>query len=187
MSGVFINRNFGLLWVAGLISSLGDFAFEAALLVWIAGDLAEGQAWAPYATSIMLAASAIPVFIVGPVAGVFVDRWQDKRRIMIRANIVSAALILVLLILTGLLPLPVRLALPLSARLTFIVTVVLLASIVAQFFRPASSVLVRDVVPDAHLERASSLNQTSTSLALLVGPPLATPLVFTAGRWGLTP
>ena len=44
--GLFINRNFGLLWLGQTISIMGDFAFSITLVVWIYTALAKGQPWA---------------------------------------------------------------------------------------------------------------------------------------------
>ncbi|MDP9472460.1 MAG: hypothetical protein M3Q71_17625 [Chloroflexota bacterium] len=71
--GVLVNRDFALLWLGHTLSVLGDFLFETTLVVWIASDLAQGQAWASLAVSGLLVASAVPTFVIGPVAGVFVD------------------------------------------------------------------------------------------------------------------
>lgn len=186
--GLLINRDFALLWTSHTLSVVGDFIFETTLVVWIATELAPGRSWAPLAVSGLLVASAVPVLVVGPVAGVFVDRWRDKRRVMVRADALSGALILALLPVTGILPLPYvdGQRLPVAARLAAILVVVFLASAVAQFFRPSAGILVRDVVPEPLRARAIGLNQASTSVALLAGPPLAAPLLFAFGpAWAL--
>jgi len=186
--GILINREFALLWTGRLLSVLGDNLFETTLLVWIASDLAKGTSWAALAVSGLLAASVVPIFLVGPVAGVFVDRWRSKRRVMIRADALSALLILLLIPLGGIVPLPFlpEGRLPLGLRLGGIFAVVFLASAVAQFFRPSSSVLLRDILPEEAQPRAIGLNQTADSFALLIGPPLAAPLLFAFGpAWAL--
>src|SRR5262249_15433296 len=81
----FINRNFALLWWGQAISSIGDYAWDTALVLWIATFLAKGRPWAPLAVSGVLLAAALPQIVVGPIAGVFVDRL-DKRRTMIGAT-----------------------------------------------------------------------------------------------------
>ena len=80
--GLLINRNFALLWSGQIISVVGDFVFETTLVLWIVTRIAQGQPWAPLAVSGLLLAASVPVFIIGPLAGVFVDRW-DKRRTML--------------------------------------------------------------------------------------------------------
>lgn len=182
----FINPNFQRLWVAHSLSGLGDSIFEVTLTVWIASQLAEGKDWSALAVTGLLVASAIPVLLVGPVAGALIDRWPNKRRVMLRADLISAALILALIPVAQVVSIPGVADFPLWWRLGAIFLVVLLASAVAQFFRPASSVLTRDIVPDEDRARASSLFQTSSNLTVLIGPSLAAPVLFAFGAsWAL--
>jgi MFS family permease len=182
-----INRNFALLWTGQTLSVLGDFVFQTTLVVWIASELAPNRSWTPLAVSGLLVASTAPILLIGPIAGVLVDRWRDKRAVMVRANLASALLVLALLPATDLVRLPgIGCSLPLAWQLGTIFSVVFAVSVVGQFFGPAAAVTLRDIVPESDLARATSRNQTSTSLALLVGPPLAAPLLFAFGaQWAL--
>jgi len=86
------NRNFRLLFFGQAISQLGDW-FNAvavyALLLDLTGS-ATAVAW-------MMITQYLPVAIVGPMAGVVVDR-VDRRRVMIAADIVRGVLIVGLLL-----------------------------------------------------------------------------------------
>ena len=85
------NRNFRLLYIGQTISQLGDWFNTVAvfaLLLDLTGS-ATVVAW-------MLIVQFLPVAIVGPVAGVVVDRF-DRRRLMIAADILRGLLILGLL------------------------------------------------------------------------------------------
>jgi MFS family permease len=54
----------------------------------------------------VLVATAVPAFLIGPFAGVFVDRW-DKRRTMLAVNLIQAIVVALLLPVTGIIsPLP---------------------------------------------------------------------------------
>ncbi|HEX8727835.1 MAG TPA: hypothetical protein VF739_04390, partial [Ktedonobacterales bacterium] len=81
-AGPFINRNFALLWAGQSISYIGDALLDFTFVLWIAFDLGRGQSWAPLAVSGVLAASSVGTLLIGPISGVFVDRW-DKRRTML--------------------------------------------------------------------------------------------------------
>ncbi len=94
---LFINRNFALLWVGQSISSIGDFFFTTTITLWVATQLARGQSWTPLAVSWVVLASVIPLLLVGPIAGVFVDRW-DKRRTMLYMDAVRAGIVTLLLL-----------------------------------------------------------------------------------------
>jgi MFS family permease len=187
--GFFINRNYAWLWFGQGISLLGDEIFDITLVVWIATVLARtpdgGIApWAPLAVSGVLIAATVPVFLVGPLAGVFVDRWP-KRRTMLVADALRAVLVLSLLLFSNTLPLPFG-HVPLNVTLTALYAIVFLASICAQFFNPARTTIIGDVVPREHLGRATGLGQTSASLATIIGPPLAAPLLISFGvQWAL--
>ncbi len=138
------------------------------------------------AASGTLIASAVPVMVVGPLAGVLIDRWQRPRRVALWANLVSVALILLLMPLAGVVNLPGLSTPPLGARLASIFVIVALASAATQFVRPATTVLTRDLVSEPDWTRASSLKQTAESIALLAGPPIAAPLLVAFGpEWAL--
>ena len=84
------NGRYLRLWLGQAVSYLGDFVFDTTLVVWIAADLARGQSWAPLAVSGVLAAALIPTFLVGPFAGVFVDR-ADQKRLMLAMDLARCA------------------------------------------------------------------------------------------------
>lgn len=182
-----INRNFGLLWLGQTISVIGDFIFDTTLVVWIATSLAKDQSWAPLAVSGVLLAAALPVLLIGPIAGVFVDRW-NKRRTMLTMDVLRVLLVLALLPATGLISLPGIDATQITIgwKLGAVYAVVFLLNACGRFFRPASLALVGDLVPEAQQPRAMGMIQTSASLAILIGPALATPLLVAFGPyWAL--
>ena len=177
-----INRDMALLWVAQGLSFLGDQVFDTTLIVWIAAVLAKGQTWAPLAVSGVLIAVGIPTLLIGPLAGVFVDR-ADKRRMLIATDGVRAVLILFLLASTGVVggfhP-------PIQVQLGSIYAVVFLTAAASQFFGPARLALVRDVVPEDARPQAQSLTQVNASVSAIIGPPLAVPTLFLLGiQWAL--
>ncbi|HKV84111.1 MAG TPA: MFS transporter [Ktedonobacterales bacterium] len=176
------NRDFTLLFGGGAISSIGDYVFNTTLILWIAADLAKGQSWAPLAVSGVLLATVAPTMLVGPLAGVFVDRW-DNRRTMLAMDGLRALLIAALLLATGVAPIP-----PFGgahpspiARLVLIYVVVVLAVGCAQFFGPARLAIVNDIVGEDQLARATGLMQVTSTGALIIGPALAAPLFFAYG------
>src|SRR5579872_3373070 len=87
--GPLLNRNYTLLAVGQAISNVGDFVYSTTLLVWVY-TLTHSAA----AVSGILIAQYTPVFLLGPIAGVFVDRW-NRRTSMIISDL-SRALIAML-------------------------------------------------------------------------------------------
>jgi MFS family permease len=186
-AGLLINRNFALLWSGRSISLIGDYAFDTTLVLWIAVIIAKGQSWAPLAVSGVLLATSIPIFVVGPIAGVFVDRW-NKRRTMLWMDAARAVLIALLLLAANLVPLPFLPGGRFSpaAQIAMIYATVFLASICAQFFNPSRFALIGDLVPEEYRARASGLTQIAMSIAGIIGPPIAAPLLLVFGvQWAL--
>src|SRR5689334_13249386 len=85
------NRNFGLLWTAGLISITGTWLLSVALPIFIY-KLTDS----PAATATAVAVRVVASLISAPLAGVYVDRW-DRKKVLIYANILQAATLLPLL------------------------------------------------------------------------------------------
>src|SRR5215470_2774774 len=90
-SRVLAEKRFLRLWLGQLVSIFGDsvalFAVQVAVVFRLHGTSRD-------TTAVMVAFLAPPIF-VGPVAGVFVDRW-DPRRTMIASDLLRGALVLLL-------------------------------------------------------------------------------------------
>ncbi len=186
-AALLINRNFALLWSGQALSIIGDMIFTTTLVVWIAVQLAKGQAWAPLAVSGMLLAAAVPAFLIGPFAGVFVDRL-DKRLMMRWMDGLRAIIVAVMILATGVVPLPFVAGgrLPIVWTLGVIYGGVFLVYTAEQFFRPAMTALIGDLVPEPEQPKAMGLGQASVSLATIIGPALAAPLFIAFGaQWAL--
>jgi MFS family permease len=184
--GLLINRSFARLWTGQSLSVFGDMIFDMTLLVWVA-VLTKGQPWSPLAISGLLVAAAVPNLLVGPIAGVFVDRW-DKRHTMLWMDAIRAALVGLLVLTSNVVPLPFlpEGRLSLVEQLGAIFSIVLLVSVCSQFFNPSRFALIGDVVEPEHQPKAAGLTQTSQSIAMLLGPAVAPPLYLVAGvEWAL--
>lgn len=177
-----INRDYTRLWFGQAVSSVGDAVFSTTLVLWVATVLGKDQAWAPVAVSGILIASSAAVLVVGPLAGVFVDRW-DKRDTMLKTEVVRGVLVAALT-LFALLPSD---ALPVGVWLALIYVIILLLHTAGQFFSPARFAIIADLVTkDADRARAAGIAQATGETAWIIGPPLAAPLLFTAGlEWAL--
>jgi predicted MFS family arabinose efflux permease len=143
-----------LLLGAGLVSMTGDYV------------LAVGLAYSVYAlTGSTLASAAallsayVPQVLVGSVAGVFVDRW-DRKRTMVVTNVLLALGLTPLVLVSG-------------ADWIWLVYVVLaVQSCVEVFFSPAEQAFLPNVVEDADLVAANGLNSQVRNLARLIGSGL---------------
>lgn len=175
-----INRRFALVWFGQAVSRVGDFVFDTTLILWIALQIASGRSWAPLAVSGVMIAIAAPSFLLGPIAGVFVDRW-DKRTTTLTMDVLRALLV------STLIPLSLwQASLSPGVRLAWIYVVVALATVCSQFFEPARMALISDVVDEEQQTRASALGQVTLALAGIIGPPIAPVLFVNFGtQWAL--
>jgi MFS family permease len=177
-----INRDYARLWYGQAISTLGDYAFITTLVLWVATDLGAGKQWAPEAVSGVMLSAGAAVLLIGPLAGVFVDRW-NRRSTMLGTEVVRGALVGLL---TVLFFMPVR-TLPVWAWLTAIYLVIFGLNAVGQFFGPARFATIGSVVSrEEDRARAAGIGQATNATVSMLGPPLAAPLLFGAGaQWAL--
>lgn len=87
-SDVISSRRFFPLWLGQLISNFGDTLHYIALVVLVFQLTGRGVAMAG-----LVAAEIVPVLLLGPIAGVIIDRFSRKR-VLIGADLVRAALAL---------------------------------------------------------------------------------------------
>lgn len=85
---IITNRNFLLLWVGQIISQFGDRLNQMALIA-LVFKRAPGST---FELAKLMTLTIIPVFLIGPIAGVYVDRW-DRRRTMFVCDLIRAVLV----------------------------------------------------------------------------------------------
>src|SRR5919199_1525059 len=136
-------RNFSCIWIGGLISLAGDWMLLTALPVYVYQSTGS-----TLATGAMLAARVVPRILLGSVAGVFVDRW-DRRRTLVVANLLLAF---------GLLPL---LAVDAVDRLWIVYLVAFAQATTAQFVLPAEGALLPRLLPESELVPANAMTALS--------------------------
>ena len=156
-------RDFALLWVGGLISVAGDWVLRAALPFFV-----YARTGSTIATAAMIVASLAPGALLGTVAGVFVDR-ADRRRVLVGANLLQAAIVALLLVV------------PSGDWLWVVYVVAVAQSCIASFSEPAEAALLPTLVADEHLLAANALNALNNRLARLVGAPLGGALLAHLG------
>ncbi len=164
MLRVLRQRNFALLWAGGLISMTGDWFLIVGLPVELYRLTGSTLAIAGVPVAFL-----IPSILFGSVAGVYVDRWE-RRRLMVVVNILLAVLLLPLLGLQALGP--------------WIAYVVLFGqSSIEQFFTPAAVAIVPNLLEGGadELVTANALTGVSRHLSRLIGPAIAGVLVAVGG------
>jgi MFS family permease len=147
-------RDFRLLWIGGLLAALGSQMSGLALPLLVlrqTGSAAEAGLVESVAVVSMLA-TMLP-------GGALADRFE-RRRLMQVCDVVTTLLCaaLTLCVLTGHTP------------LVLVLAVVLAGAVLGNLYLPAAPALLRALVPDGQLGRASSRLQARSAAAKLVAP-----------------
>ena len=155
-------RSIRRLWIAQLVSIFGDFLAVFAVFSVVTFQL-HGTATQ---VSMILAAYLLPMAVISPFAGVFVDKWNVKWT-MIASDLIRGVLVLALLF--G------------QHDLWTIYGIFCALSTVSTFFMPAQSVAVRALAPAAGLLAVNALMSQAVQGSQIISPSVAGLLVQTIG------
>src|SRR5215471_8746821 len=148
-------------WIAQVVSLLGDFLALFAVIAYVTYRL---KGSAAQVTGVQIAYMA-PFAVLGPLSGVFVDRWPLKPT-LVSSDLIRAVLVVLLFFTTS---------------LWQIYGVLTALSCVSTFFAPAQSVTIRTYVPPHGLIAANAMMQTAMMGTRIIGPTLAGILVAAFG------
>ncbi|MEW6102145.1 MAG: MFS transporter [Candidatus Omnitrophota bacterium] len=148
------NRNFFLLWLGQIISQLGDRLGLMALLNFAYQKRDYGS---PIEIFKILSFTIIPVFLIGPVAGVYVDRW-DRRRTMYLCDFLRMLLVLAI---------PFFLFYHMNLAVAYFLIFLLFC--LGRFFIPAKLSIIPDLVEQKDLVIANSLVNITGMIAAILG------------------
>jgi len=151
------HRPFRIMWMAQFVSIFGDFLALFGVILMIT------YRWHGTVLDIttITIAFVLPLTIVGPIAGVFVDHWNVKR-VMIASDLIRAVLVVLLVFVTDI-------------RQICVIFAVL--STVSSFFAPAQSVTLRTLVPMEGLMAANALMAQAFYTVRILSPAIAGLLV----------
>lgn len=148
------NRDFSLLWQGQLVSSIGKQVFALVCMLTIKELTGSGSLM-----GLLMTAALLPSVLLGPVAGVFVDR-VDRRRLIAWTDIAGGIFVLGALgVMTA-----ARASTPVIIAAFFAVTIC--TSLLDTFSQPAISASVPDLVPQERLEAANGLNMGGVQMAV---------------------
>lgn len=142
---------FRLLWLAQLVSLLGDW-FSAIATVMLVNRYTDSS----LAVGGLFLARSLPPFVIGPLAGLVADRFS-RRVILVTADLLRAGVVLGFLLVDG----------PDRAWLLYALTAAQFT--VSAFFEPARAALVPGVVPADDLLTANVLSSVTWSAMLSLG------------------
>ncbi|MEI6437256.1 MAG: MFS transporter [Candidatus Omnitrophota bacterium] len=151
------NKSFLAFWLSQLISQFGDRINQMALVGLVTGKQMGGHSGSALELAKLLTFTIIPVFVVGPIAGVYVDRW-DRKTTMFVCDIVR-----------GLLVLTIPLVFIYQHSMWPIYGVVFLAFCLSRFYVPAKMSIIPEIVEKEALHGANSLATVTGMIAFVLG------------------
>ena len=140
------------LWGGQLVSHTGDHLLWIALPVYV--FTLTGSA---LATGLAFAAEGAPAVLLGPIAGVFTDRWSRRGTLLV-CDLLRAGLLVPLLWCNQ------------PSRVWIAYAVMFALSTVSQFDRPAQGALVPALVAEQDLLAANAVLSANLSMVQLVAP-----------------
>ncbi|MFD0048088.1 MFS transporter [Actinomycetes bacterium NPDC127524] len=157
MKGLMKNKGYLLLMFAQAISSIGDWLSIVAIITLV------GLKWnaSPMEVSFIILCLAIPMALLGPVAGTVADRFSRKT-LMITSDLVRAGLILFLTV----------------ADTIWVVYICLLAiGVFSAVFNPAKNGKLKELIAHDDMKAAMSITSMIDSSTKVMGPLLSGVLV----------
>jgi MFS family permease len=161
------NRNYRLFFIGQIISLTGTW-MQYLAMSWLVYRLTNS----PFALGVIGFASQIMAFFISPFSGVWADRW-DRRRVVIVTQVLAMlqALVLTVLVMTG------------TVQVWHIIVLSVFMGLVNSFDMPVRQAFTVDMISNKEdLGNAIALNSMTFNLARFVGPMVAGFLVALFGE-----
>ena len=145
------NRNFRRLWLAQIVSEIGDWFYTLSiytLLLQLTG--------AAGSVALALVLQVLPQTLVGPMAGVVNDRLKRKH-VMIAADLGRCVVVLAMLFVRS------------RSMVWLIYPLLVLETTMAAFFEPARSSVIPNIASESEVLAANTLSSATWSVNLLIG------------------
>ena len=147
---------YGKLWFAQLVNNIGNqFTFLA--LQFLVFSLTHSTV----AMGILAIFQVLPMILIGPYAGVVIDRI-DRKRLMVVSNIVNAIWLVL-----------IPLSAVVSYRVEAIYVLAFCMGLTTRFFLPSRSASIPKLVDKSDLLSANSLSAATFQVSALIGPVTA--------------
>lgn len=151
-------RTYSFIWIGQFISLLSSSAVNFSIMIWLSLTHRSAEILAFAAI-----AGLLPQAIIGPFAGVYIDRW-DRKKVMIFADGFIA-----------LCTLGMTFVLKSDGTNMFLIYLLMACrSIGSAFHSPAMQAIAPLLVPEDKLLRVSGINQMLQSVSSIAGPALGT-------------
>ncbi|WP_346936803.1 MFS transporter [Clostridium sp.] len=147
------NKNFFLLWQGQLVSMLGDILYMIALDFWIL-DITGSTGL----MGLLSALTMLPRIVLGPFAGVFVDKW-NRRNIIVLTDFIRG-IVITFVGIAGIFGF-------IQVWMVFIVGII--SGLCSAFFGPAVNSIKPELVHESKFVKANSVTSLATSGMDMIG------------------
>ncbi len=154
------NRNFFLLWQGQFISRLGVNMYGVAMALFLKHTTGSATLM-----GLMWMFSGLPIIILGPVAGIIVDRFS-RRKILIVSDVINAVAM------SGFSLFLFQSQHHSSHAIIGLFAIGVVLGITGAFFNPAVAAAIPDIVPRSKIAGANSLGQISMQVTAFLGQAL---------------
>ena len=158
------NRNFRNLWMAQIVSEIGDWFYTLALyslLLQLTGHAT--------AVGMALLFQVLPQTLSSPVTGVVNDR-VSRKRVMIIADVVRVFIVLSMLLVRS------------RSMVWLVYPLLVMETVMWAFFEPARNAVLPNIVPPEDTIVANTLSSTTWSLNLMIGAAVGGLVAALIGR-----
>ncbi|MCK4780862.1 MAG: MFS transporter, partial [Candidatus Lokiarchaeota archaeon] len=146
-----------IFWVGQLFSILGSSVVRFTIIVWIAIETLS-----PIYVSIAFFLGALPMVIIPPILGVFIDRWNKKLVIALTDSLQAfITFMMILFFFTGI------------ANYWLIILLNVLRGICQAIHFPTVNAIIPLMIPKKNLSRMNSINYLFTGIMQIIGPLVA--------------
>lgn len=155
-------KKFIIIWSGQLFSILSSSIAQFAIVLWI--SIETGSAEVLVLATI---AALLPQILIGPFAGVYVDRWNRKWTMIAADSFVALC--------SGLIALLFYLDI---VELWHLYILIMLRSVGSAFHSPAMKSSIPMLAPESELTRIASVNQTIQAICNICGPVMGAALIL---------
>lgn len=154
-------QRFIIIWTGQLFSILSSTIAQFAIVLWISLETGSAEV-----LSFATIAALLPQIVLGPFAGVFVDRWNRKLTMIFADSFVAfCSVIMALLFYFNLM------------EMWSIYLLLMLRSIGSAFHSPAMKSSIPMLAPESELTRIAGINQMIQSVCNIGGPAIGALLI----------
>jgi len=155
-------KNYISFWTGQMFSLLGSSIVQFVVIWWITIETES-----PIYLSIAAFLGFLPMVVISPIAGVFIDRWNRKLTIAITDFLQAVITVwLIFLIMLNI------------ADVWTIILINSLRGICQAFHFPAINAIIPIMIPKKHLSRFNGINYFFTGLINVIGPVVAASLLL---------